>query len=222
MDAPFDEEVVLELPELEGVELEKGLSVELTGLDTARPQLVLGGRVTFTGQHASMLGSALVAAASGASSCGEGDAGAYVPLIGVTALTSRRVVFTVTSGNIVDLLPPLVGGGDGDNAGGGGGGAAKRGGGGRGGGRGRVGRGRGRGNRGGRPRAARQGAGAGDPPEGSAGAGAGDSGAGGSAEEGGDDGGSRDGSGGGVEDESGEGGAAAVELEPPGDAFAEV
>jgi hypothetical protein len=86
-------DVVLEIPQLDGFVLRAGTRVELTALDTPTPRLTLG-PVVLHGQHQDVLGTVLAA----------GRAAPSAPnAVAVHALASKRVVFTVVSGQVSDI-----------------------------------------------------------------------------------------------------------------------
>ena len=118
---PLD--VVLELPELDGLTLRASLPFSLSNLHAPTPELRLGG-VLFLGQHELAIGTVLAARAPPADSEGC-DAGRG--LVELPALTSKKVVFLRASGDLTSILtegvgdaPEVSGGGGGKKKGGGG------------------------------------------------------------------------------------------------------
>ena len=90
--SPLTQDILLELPELEGATLRPGTSVELSALDSSKPLLTLGSKVTFSGHYEYVFGTA-VAVGSSASS-----------VTAVAGMASKKIVFQRESGVLSDIL----------------------------------------------------------------------------------------------------------------------
>jgi hypothetical protein len=99
------EDILLEISDLDGLQLQPGTSISLTGLETAHPTLVLGKRVTFRGTYCSSLGTILSLKGSSLASISAG--GEITQLV---STSTKRLLFVRVSGQHTDLLDLCISG----------------------------------------------------------------------------------------------------------------